>query len=57
MYYLFYVLAGLGAGIVTGLAAWGAAKFANKCEIKKLNRVVGVVLAILGIVTILIKIL
>lgn len=49
MYYLFYVLAGLGA--------WGAAKFANKCEIKKLNRVVGVVLAILGIVTILIKIL
>lgn len=39
------------------LGAWGAAKFANRCEIKKLNRVVGVVLAVLGVVTILIKIL
>lgn len=47
----------LGCGIGCVLGAWGAAKFANKCEIKKLNRVVGVVLAILGIVTILIKIL
>lgn len=34
-----------------------SARFANKCEIKKLNRVVGVVLSILGIVTILIKII
>lgn len=34
-----------------------SAKFANKCEIKKLNHVVGCVLMILGIVTILIKIL
>lgn len=32
-----------------------SAKFANKCEIKKLNRIVGVVLLILGIVTIGIK--
>lgn len=34
-----------------------SARFANKCEIRKLNHVVGVVLAILGIVTILIKVL
>ena len=38
------------------LGAWGSAKFANKCEIKKLNRVVGVVLLLLGIVTIAMKI-
>lgn len=34
-----------------------SARFANRCEIRKLNHVVGVVLAILGIVTILIKVL
>ena len=34
-----------------------SARFANKCEIKKLNRVVGSVLLVLGIFTILIKIL
>ncbi len=32
-----------------------AAKFANKCDIEKLNRVIGFVLIILGIVTIMIK--
>lgn len=32
-----------------------AAEFANKCEIKKLNRIVGSVLIVLGITTILIK--
>lgn len=35
--------------------AYVSAKFANHCEIKKLNKVVGIVLSILGIVTILIK--
>lgn len=34
-----------------------SAKYANRCEIKKLNRVVGTVLMILGIVTILLKLL
>ena len=34
-----------------------SAKFANKCEVKKLNRIVGCVLMILGIVTILMKLL
>lgn len=38
------------------IAAWLSAKFANKCEIKKLNRVVGAVLLLLGVSTILIKI-
>ena len=37
--------------------AYVSAKFANRCEIARLNRVVGVVLTILGIVTILIKLL
>lgn len=37
--------------------AWGSARFANRCEIRKLNRVVGLVLSALGVVTILIKIL
>ncbi|WP_455539713.1 sulfite exporter TauE/SafE family protein [Terrisporobacter sp.] len=35
--------------------AWISARFANKCEIKKLNRVVGICLFILGTVTISIK--
>lgn len=39
------------------LGAYVSAKFANRCEIKKLNRVVGVVLAVLGVITILMKIL
>ena len=34
-----------------------SAKFANRCEIRRLNKVVGSVLMILGIVTILIKVL
>lgn len=37
--------------------AYVSAKFANKCEIRKLNKVVGIVLTILGIVTISIKVL
>ncbi|WP_405318814.1 sulfite exporter TauE/SafE family protein [Frisingicoccus sp.] len=36
--------------------AWVSARFANRCEIKKLNRVVGVVLLILGVSTILLKV-
>lgn len=32
-----------------------SAKFANKCEIRKLNHIVGLVLMVLGIVTIAIK--
>ncbi|SCI41173.1 MULTISPECIES: sulfite exporter TauE/SafE family protein [unclassified Romboutsia] len=39
------------------IAAYASAQFANKCEIKKLNRVVGICLAILGIITILIKLI
>ena len=39
------------------LAAWLAAKFANKCEIRKLNHVVGCVLLVLGAVTLAIKLL
>ena len=34
-----------------------SAKFANRCEIKKLNRVVGAVLLALGVFTILLKLL
>ncbi len=39
------------------IGALVSARFANRCEIRKLNHVVGVVLMILGAVTILIKIL
>lgn len=39
------------------IGAVASAKFANKCEVRKLNRIVGCVLMILGIVTILIKLL
>ena len=39
------------------LGAVVSAKFANRCDIKKLNRVVGTVLLLLGISTILIKII
>ena len=38
-------------------AAWVSAKFANKCEINKLNKVVGLTLLLLGAVTIGIKLL
>lgn len=37
------------------LGAVGSAKFANKCEVKKLNRIVGIVLLMLGVVTLCIK--
>lgn len=37
------------------LGAVGSARFANRCEIKKLNRVVGGVLLVLGIATLVIK--
>ena len=39
------------------LAAVVSAKFANKCEIKKLNRVVGISLIILGVFTLVLKLL
>lgn len=39
------------------LGALAAAKFANRCEINRLNKIVGIVLTVLGIVTILIKVL
>ena len=39
------------------LGAVVSAKFANRCEIRRLNRIVGVVLILLGAVTILIKLL
>ena len=37
------------------LGAYVSAKFANKCEIKRLNRIVGICLFILGVITISIK--
>lgn len=48
----------LGICIVSTVigAAW-AARFANKCEEKKLNQTVGIVLTVLGIVTLLAKII
>lgn len=39
------------------IGAYVSSKFANKCEIKKLNKVVGTCLLILGIVTILLKLI
>jgi uncharacterized membrane protein YfcA len=39
------------------IAAYVSSKFANKCEIKKLNKVVGICLTVLGIVTILLKLI
>ena len=39
------------------LGAVVSAKFANRCEIRRLNRIVGAVLILLGAVTILIKLL
>ena len=39
------------------LGAVTSAKFANRCEIKRLNRIVGIGLILLGIVTITIKLL
>lgn len=48
----------LPAGITVLSCLFGAyvsAKFANKCEIRKLNKIVGIILMILGIITIAIK--
>ena len=39
------------------LGAMVSEKFANKCEITRLNKIVGIVLTILGVATILIKLL
>lgn len=39
------------------IGAYVSAKFANRCEITRLNRVVGIVLTILGIITIGIKLI
>lgn len=39
------------------LGAVAAAKFANKCEVKKLNRIVGIVLLLLGVITLAVKLL
>lgn len=39
------------------IGAYISAIFANKCEIKKLNKVVGVCLSVLGLITILIKLI
>ena len=39
------------------IGAYVSARFANKCEIKRLNKVVGICLACLGIITILIKLI
>ena len=38
------------------ISAYISAKFANKCEVKKLNKVVGICLSVLGMMTILIKV-
>ena len=38
------------------ISAYISAKFANKCEVKKLNKVVGICLSLLGMMTILIKV-
>lgn len=45
-------------GLVMGacaLGAVGAARFANRCEEKKLNRIIGVLLALLGVFTLTVK--
>ena len=39
------------------IGAYVSARFANKCEIKRLNKVVGICLACLGVITILIKLI
>ena len=46
--------------VVVATCLFGAvvsARFANKCDIQKLNRVIGCVLLVLGITTILAKLL
>lgn len=43
--------------MIMSIVAAVSAKFANRCEIKKLNHVVGVVLMFLGTITILLKVL
>ena len=39
------------------IGALSAAKFANKCDIQKLNKVIGIVLMILGIFTLIMKLI
>ena len=39
------------------IGAYVSARFANKCEIKRLNKVVGICLTCLGVITILIKLI
>lgn len=39
------------------IGAYVSARFANKCEIKRLNKIVGICLACLGVITILIKLI
>ncbi len=41
--------------IFTVLGAYFAARFANKCEEKQLNRIVGIILTLLGISTLMVK--
>lgn len=43
--------------ISTAVGAVGAARFANKCEEKRLNRTVGIMLTILGVITFTVKVL
>ena len=39
------------------IGAYVSARFANRCEIKRLNKIVGICLACLGVITILIKLI
>lgn len=53
-------LEALPMAVVVALSLIGAiisSKFANKCDIEKLNRVIGCVLLVLGIFTIITKLL
>ncbi|MDO4467753.1 MAG: sulfite exporter TauE/SafE family protein [Bacillota bacterium] len=50
-----YALEMIFVVVICLIAAYLSAKFANQCEIKRLNKVIGVVLLILGIFTILSK--
>lgn len=43
--------------LATAIGAVGAARFANKCEEKRLNRTVGIMLTILGVITFVVKVL
>ena len=48
-------LAGAGAGIGTGFAGMGAAAIANRASAVTLNRVVGMVMILTGIVILLVN--